>query len=43
MGDKSPKQIKKDKNQKDAAKKQVKSNQAKRQADFATPGKDQKK
>jgi hypothetical protein len=34
MGDKSPKAIKKDKNQKDAAKKQSKNDQNRRQASF---------
>jgi hypothetical protein len=44
LGDKSPKSKQRDKNQKDAAKKQSKSDQARRQAGFASAGgKEQKK
>lgn len=46
MGDKSPKSKQRDKNQKTAAKTQSKSDQAKRQAGFASAGaaaKDKKK
>jgi hypothetical protein len=43
MGDKSPKAIKKDKNQKDSAKKQSKNEQNKRQAGFTASAKAQKK
>lgn len=44
MGDKSPKSKQRGKNQKDAEKAQSKSDQAKRQASYASPaGKDKKK
>ena len=44
MGDKSPKAKQRDKNQKDAAKTQSKSDQAKRQISFASnPAKEKKK
>jgi len=43
MGDKSPKQKQRGKDQKDAAKTQHKNDQAKRQAGFAAGGKEKKK
>jgi hypothetical protein len=43
MGDKSPKSKQKDKNQKTAAKTQVKNDQAKRQASYAAVGGKEKK
>lgn len=43
MGDKSPKNKQREKNQKSAAKTQAKTNQANRQASFAAPGKEKKK
>jgi hypothetical protein len=44
MGDKSPKSKQRGKNQKDAVKAQSKSDQAKRQASYASPaGKEKKK
>jgi hypothetical protein len=43
MGDKSPKSKQRDKNQKDAAKKQTKDTQNKRQAGFASSPKESKK
>lgn len=43
MGDKSPKNKQKEKNQKTVAKGQAKTNQASRQASFAAASKDKKK
>lgn len=43
MGDKSPKNKQREKNQKSAAKTQTKQNQANRQASFAAAGKEKKK